>query len=542
MVSTTNHKLSKPKIINVFRKELGCYYVYSDQYYWDSEADNGKGQTRHIRHLIGKRAAKDSAIEYNNRYKLQEKNQDIFRREVSQTLFMGEYLVLEKYIRKLGLRKQLTEVFGKQQAEEILTLVAYAICTQNSLSWCGDWMEGHGPSKLETLSSQRVSVLLERITIDKRNTFLKGWMGKHLTKKGYFCFDSSNVISYGKGDPFVEYGYSHGHKKLPQKNLAILTRQENLLPVWFGEFSGSKGDVRTVGDLLKTLHKLKVGTICFTMDKGYYSEENIELFESTRDKFIMPIPMKVKWQYDIIDACKDLLLSSAARHEVMDAKGALSRIQGITKVVNRNHHRYYVHVYYNSFNRSKAENAFMELVYTCRKELKSGNRVHSHEAYYERFFTLRKSKKKGLIIKDNLAAQSAFQKNYSGYWCLQTNYIQDPARAYEAYAGRNGAELIFDDWKHEIDGRTQRSHKPATNFGRLFINFISMIILNTFKEDLKKHREGMKLAKLTGYKQVLYRMSTLSRTQFKGTYKPLYAEPTKTQRIILDTLKLKWPQ
>ena len=80
-----------------------------------------------------------------------------------------------------------------------------------------------------------------------------------------------------------------------------------------------------------------------------------------------------------------------------------------------------------------------------------------------------------------------------------------------------------------------------TNWGRIFINFISLIILNGFKQDVKKHRKELTAIHLKNYRQLLFRMSTLSKVRFKRTYRAIYSEPTKTQTAILQAFSLKWP-
>jgi len=57
-------KLSEPKIVDVYNKKQGYWYVYNDSAYWDPE----KKQTRHTRKIVGKRLAKDGPIIYSNRY------------------------------------------------------------------------------------------------------------------------------------------------------------------------------------------------------------------------------------------------------------------------------------------------------------------------------------------------------------------------------------------------------------------------------------------------------------------------------------------
>lgn len=77
--------------------------------------------------------------------------------------------------------------------------------------------------------------------------------------------------------------------------------------------------------------------------------------------------------------------------------------------------------------------------------------------------------KKGKQKRDNAKAQLEFYKTYSGYWCLYTDSEKDGAKAYEAYAVRNIAEIFFDDYKNSIDSNTSRSQALESNIGRELI-------------------------------------------------------------------------
>jgi len=49
---------------------------------------------------------------------------------------------------------------------------------------------------------------------------------------GYFCFDSTNISRFNtKTNPLVEYGYTHGHIALPYVDIAILARQDTMVPI-----------------------------------------------------------------------------------------------------------------------------------------------------------------------------------------------------------------------------------------------------------------------------------------------------------------------
>ncbi len=539
MILPDDIKLSKPEIIDVYNKKQGYWYVYSNRHYWNKE----KGQTRHIRQTIGKRLTKDGEIIYNNKYKAEHAAEAVQNREISKTQLLGEVLVLDQAVKDLGIRKHLVKAFGKSTADYILGIAQYTICTEKAMSWCGDWAEGRC-RKIEGMASQSVSSLLSSLSGDKMRTFYRLWMEANHCKRGYFCFDSTNIKGYNtETNPLVEYGYTHGHIRLPQTNLAILSRQDTLVPIFSLIYNGSKHDSKTLEELLRELNKLDLKNICLTLDKGYYSENNIELIISNGNKFIMPIPKRVNWQYPIIDELKDALYSLSSCMEVEDGKGEIRSIQCATKLIKRKGHRFYVHVVYDAAKRAKAETGFIALLAQCKRELEENRCIQEHERIYKDFFTVKDTPKRGRRVLEKTQSIAEFQKSYAGYWCLLTNQKKDRAEIYQAYQGRNVSEMFFDDTKNELNGDSITCKTLAAYKGKMFVLFIALAILVRVKANLKeaKKRNMIVRNRLKTYKQLLFRMSTMAKVSSTGKYKPIYSNPTKLQEEIIKELGLDWP-
>ncbi|MFA6843809.1 MAG: transposase [Bacilli bacterium] len=543
--------MAKDTIKDIWNAKQKYYYVYKQQCYWDVE----KKQARYKRKLIGKRLTKNGDIIYNNRSKLEMKLEEESKatslkephKSISETpapikvTSLGAEILLEKYIESNSLRKFLSKTLqSKEDAEEVLSIAKYNICTNQAFSWSGQWIENHSKKLSYSITSQGVSELLKRITQSKIEEFLKKWVNSNINSRGYYCFDSTNIKSSCKNDSQVQYGYTHGHEPYPQKNLSILSSQKNNIPVWYSLYDGSLNDSKTIKNLSERLHNLTTRNICFVLDRGYYSKENIQNIVNQGDKFLIPLPNSVKWQFDIIDQKKIKLLTTAGTIKVVDSKGTVKDLQCATKTMVVDHHRYWVHVYYDSLKRSINEKKFFSMLNKLRAELESGKEVAEHKDLYDKFFFHKTTPKRGKQIKDNAEAQLEFNKSYSGFWCLYTDSEKDGAKAYEAYAGRNTAEIFFDDYKNSIDGYTSRSHTLEANRGREFILFIELIILNLFKNDLRNKQYKLKNCKIKNYHEILNRMESLIELEYPSTNQKVYMETNTCQKIILKALGLKW--
>jgi len=538
METIDNIKLSEPKMLNVYNKKQGYWYVYKDWSYWDLE----KKQTRHTREIVGKRLIKDGPVIYNNRFSSDYSTEKIAKLEVSSTSFIGEVLVLENIVKELGLEKHLKGAFGRDDAKVIIGMAEYLICTEKAFSWCGDWAEGRNP-KIEHMTSQSVSNFLSSLNNDKRNTFYSSWMQVNRCESGYFCFDSSNISAHNTETiPLVEYGYTHGHIALPQTNLAILASQDTLVPILSIVYNGSRHDSTTIRNLIDGLKKLDLKSICITLDKGYYSDANLEIFHSEGFDFIICVPRRVSWQYEVIDSLRDKLYTLEARTVVLDSNGNEQVIQCLSKPLIRNGRRCYLHVVYNPAARADAEKNFIELLARCKQELETNELLDTHKNLYKQFFEVKDTPKRGRKVLEKGSIISEFQKKYSGYWCLLTNRKRSKEEIYGAYQHRNNAEIFYNTFKNDLNGDRITVHKIESYEGKMFVIFIALVILTRLKSKLAEKREDNKILKrLKTYSQLLFRMSTLSKVSFRGKYRPIFSTPSKLQREIIAKFDLDWP-
>jgi len=92
--------------------------------------------------------------------------------------------------------------------------------------------------------------------------------------------------------------------------------------------------------------------------------------------------------------------------------------------------------------------------------------------------------------------------------------------------------------KNLLDCNRLNVHTEKTMKGRLFVNFITLILLNDLrgKVSASKPRER----KYWDFKDMLNKVSTYSRIHFTGTYKDLWTVPNKAQRLIFSLLKIEY--
>jgi len=92
----------------------------------------------------------------------------------------------------------------------------------------------------------------------------------------------------------AKYGKNKDGDPLPQINLALLYGEESMLPVYYRKLAGNITDVKTIENLLKDVDFLKLEKLKLVMDRGFYSEKNINDLMKHHHKFLIGAKTSLK--------------------------------------------------------------------------------------------------------------------------------------------------------------------------------------------------------------------------------------------------------
>lgn len=275
-------------------KKTGVTYVYSVQSYWDKE----KKAPRNKQVCLGRLdPATGEVVPSQRKRKIAER---AISAEVSASARVaGPWLLLEKLSQQTGLTSLVNRCFP-DLANEIMSLVHFIVQKGLPLSRSASWSIGHLHPSGGLLTSQRISELLLKITEDSRQKFLSLWLNK-MTEHDYLCYDITSVSSYSRGNEYVKYGYNRDGESLPQINLAMLFGQKSRLPAYYRRMQGNISDVATLKTTVKALDFLGTKAMHFILDRGFYSETNVDELLKRRHHFTMGVPSGRKWVEATID-------------------------------------------------------------------------------------------------------------------------------------------------------------------------------------------------------------------------------------------------
>jgi len=502
------------------KKETGFTYVYEVvEEYWDKE----KKQMRSKQRCIGKLDPATGELIPSKR--LGKHGDAVSNNAITaKTTVSGPKLLLEKIDQEIGLSKVLKK--SSPEHWEVMTSLAwYLVCTGNALAYAESWCQNHETPFEGDLASQRISEFLSSISEDERQTFFKLW-GKQIAEQDYLCYDITSVSSYAEQNEFVRYGYNRDHEKLAQVNLGMVYGQKSLLPVSYRQLSGSITDVVTVRHLLDQLDKLEYPKLHLVMDRGFYSQKNINALAEGGHNFTIGVPTHLKWAREEIDQARDKIDKPECLNFV--GKQALY-VYTRLKSWGDTGRRCYLHIFYDNQKSADDKIAFDTALLTYKEELEQGRRVPEHEEAYESFFICHVTPKRGLKVAFNNAAIEAARRKYAGFQVLLSTKFKDPMEALKVYREKDVVEKCFDDLKNELDMSRLRVHNACRMQSRLFIQFIALILLSQVRKVI---REKMPKSGYTA-KGLMMEMESLTTIHYSGKYNNKLAEITKAQREIL---------
>jgi hypothetical protein len=445
---------------------------------------------------------------------------------------IGPAVVFNELSKTNGLEGLLKSCFPKIY-RQILAMASYLALQGGALSHCSSWAKSHEPDLATSLDSQWISEILSSIGLDEKQTFFVKWM-KKVMEDDYICYDITSVSSYSELNEFIKYDYNRNDEKLPQLNLALLFGQKSALPIYYHRVPGSINDVSTLHNLVLTFKALEVKRLHFVINKGFYSKKNIDELVQHRDRFTIGIPLNNKWLQHAIDNIRETIHGPAGYRKLDDE---ILYVHSRLYPWGEENRRCYLHLYYKASSHAKDVDAFNEELLQYKQELESGKPVAEHQKAYDDFLILKRTPKRGLVVTYNTEAISQHISRYAGFQALLSNGIKDPVDAMRVYRDKDAVEKCFDDLKNSLDMKRLRMHKSSTTNGRLFIQFIALILISALNQ---KMRTSGLIEKFT-VRELLREIEALTRVTYMGKYGHILTELTKAQHEILKKLDIEVP-
>ena len=471
----------------VYQKDhrSGITYAYESVSTWDKE----KKQSRAKRTLIGRLDPKTGDIVPTD----QRRKKALERGAVvpgASRCFCGASRLLDGIGQMTGITDDLKLCFPDRY-EKILSLAYYLILEDaNPLTRFAKWASIHEHPYGRDISSQRSSELFASITEEERARFFS-LQGKRRAENEYWAYDITSISSYSECLKQIRYGVNKENEHLPQLNLALVFGEESGLPFYYRKLPGNISDVKTVRNLLADFDSFGFGKARLVMDRGFYSEENINRLYQDHLKFLMGAKLSLKFVQSALDEERENLKSWERYNQQHDLYACTKLLEwdyeqtrpykGDTLKEKR---RMYLHLYYNSTRAAEDERRSNVLLAELKEELQHGKRVAEHEKLYAKYFVTKETPVRGIQVIAKQEAIDAARKNF-GFFALISNESKDAIKALEIYRNKDLCEKAFGNLKERLNMRRMLVSSELSLDGKLFVEFVSLIFLSYIKKKMQ---------------------------------------------------------
>jgi hypothetical protein len=510
---------SKPGT-TIHRKPNGSAYLYSVESYWDK----GKKAARNKQVCLGRYNEETGELIPSKRRKKKAVVEEPGAGFKATTKVFGPFLLLEKLAEETGLAMML-EASMPEISGEILSLVYFIVQKGVALSRCNLWSASHQHPYGQPIGSQQVSDLLKKVTEDSRQHFLSLWMGR-LLENELLCYDITSVSSYATANEYVRLGYNRDKEKLPQINLAMLYGQKSELPAYYRRLQGAITDVATLDTTIDTLDFLGKRKLYLVLDRGFYSEANVDTLFERRYRFVLMARADRVWVREIIDQYYEQVSSpehyrQTGEDEVLYMVAHLFQWKG---------HRCYAHLYYNATKSAEDFDNLNKKLVICKGELEADEPVDAHKSLYERFFIVKRTPKRGLSVAYNNEEIQKYRKRYAGFFCILTNVKTDSGELLEIYRRKDVVENCFDDLKNGLDMKRLRIHSSQAMDARLFIQFLALILISKIRSEVRNDKS----LKYMSPREIMEAMESIIKITCIDKPWSIYSETSPIQQKIVD--------
>lgn len=510
-------------LVHLKNKKTKTIYVYECKSFWNKE----KKKPDSKRLCIGKLDPITNKIIPTRKARQAETQRQLIEQS-ALVRSIGAFMLLDNISKKLGIEAILEKIFP-EHCNLILSLAYFQAMEKKALSKAEHWSVMNRHPYNNFIDNRRISDLLPTINEEKQLAFFKEWTEKRL-KEEYLAYDITSISSYSDLNNMVRYGYNRDDENLPQINLGMLFGETSLLPVYFRSLPGSIRDVSTLRNFLETASFLDMKNLHLVMDKGFYSKKNVEDLLKNNMKFTIAVPFSCEFAKDHVERVRDYITDHKYFIKI-NGQNIFCVSYPIKFEQNKD---FYVHVYYNAYSAVSEYESFLNKLHQWENELKS-KPLEKNKNHYKTYFFVKKTSKKVTRITYNQKAIDTYKKNTAGYLVLLSNDIKDPSAALQVYRNKDVVEKTFDNLKNSIDSKRLRVHLDESMKGRLFIQFISLILISYIQKTAKE-KDIFKFIHSTS--SLLDELKLYNAVTISGGNKHIYSEITKDQRKIFEAFDI----
>jgi transposase len=375
----------------------------------------------------------------------------------------------------------------------LLDLATYSIiCENNAGQYYPDYAFNHPllTEDMRVYSDTKVSSFLSSITEEYTSSFLNEWNRKRNHRERiYISYDSTNKNCQAGEISIVEYGHPKDDKGLPIFNYAIAYDKNNREPLFYEEYPGSIVDVSQLQYMLEKAKSYGYRNVGFILDRGYFSKSNIAYIDDCSYDFVIMVKGMAALVNSLITEHKGTF-ESVREYSIRTHKVYGKTVRA--KLYASDKRKRYFHLYYSSAKDSaEKEKVEIRLDRMAKQLTLFEMKPATFPRTFSHYFNLHFDEKKNLFLFGSEKAEVIERElSLCGYFALITSAKMSAKEALDLYKGRDGHEKLFRGDKSYLGNKSVRVHSDESVSGKIFVEFVALIIRNRLYCRLKDEAEG----------------------------------------------------
>ena len=405
----------------------------------------------------------------------------------SCALRIGSYLVIKQVLKEFKIPMMLDK-YLEENAGLFLDLVSFMIIDEENVGMhYPDFAFCHPlfSPNMRIYSDVKVSRLLNSISKDQIIGFLNDWNEKRDHKQRiYISYDSSNKNCQAGDIDLVEFGKPKDDKGKPIFNVSIAFDKTHQIPLLYEEYPGSINDVSQFSYMVDKVNEYGYKNIGFILDRGYFSEDNIQYMEDNGYAFIIMVKGRKKLVASLVEENRNTF------ETVRSCAIRSYRVYGKTvqaKLFDHDKKNRFIHIFFDPSKQAAEREQLEQKVEKYRVFLEKhiGTETKFAKGYHEHF-TL-KYDKNGILCSVKERTDVVEQElRLCGYFCIVTSEEMSASQALIQYKGRDISEKLFSADKTFLGSNSMRIHSSKAMSAKIFVEFVALIVRNRIYNLLKQ--------------------------------------------------------
>jgi len=451
----------------------------------------------------------------------------------------GDIIPLVYIVEDLTINNILKELLPEDKTNLLLTIAMNRIINPVSMDNIKIWYERTYLHEMYgndlPLSSSSLSAFLEKLGTSNINMEFSSRFIKRFKKDGTLVYDVTSLSSHSKLMDLLEYGYNRDGDGLPQLNFSVAVHKEQGLPIYYDIYPGSITDTSILHNTIEKLAVLDIDDVALILDKGFFSETNLNDLRDAKLQFMLPAIFKNKCIKAMVTMMKKDI--EKGKH-LQKYNGNILFVKEANITLGK-----YSHTVYVFFDPKRESDEKIKLYHRLHSviEILEQRKLKGWERPPKVFEDIAGEFKQYMSwqLEDNTYKIKVKEKaiaqrlNRLGFTIMFYNGEYTWNEVWGWYHERDIVEKMFLFAKNYLDTVPFNSQKTEVAKGLILVGFIALILrfklLKMMKEtDLNKHYSIPKL---------LLELSKIKRIKLKdGEY--LTSEVSKKQRVIIKALKI----